>query len=223
MAQHAAYSPQIQRWPAGPGLVGVAEIVADCAVEMDVHQTRQRIGTARVNDLSPSCGAAPKTIGEPSRMMKILFLKRQPSWAFTFLVIIYAVFLRKSDLAQGLSLVADQNGSRGASAGCWRGPPGVIEAERTPFDDVGLAALPLATIRDLAGLPGRLDYLWCRPAWGPGRRCRREEALLASGLLLQVNAVGAQLKCTLVRLIEADVAVVADAQRLQVNRRPLVN
>ena len=33
------------------GLVGVAEIVTDCAVEMDVHQTRQRIGTARVNDI----------------------------------------------------------------------------------------------------------------------------------------------------------------------------
>ena len=31
--------------------IGIAEIMTDRAVEMDIHQTRQRVGTARVNDI----------------------------------------------------------------------------------------------------------------------------------------------------------------------------
>ena len=118
------------------------------------------------------------------------------------------MFLRKSDLAQGF-LVADQNevGVHLQDAG---GDLRRDGAEERLLDDVGLA-LAVGDHQDLAGLHDRLD------AHGVGLLGDQvgvavEEALVGlDGLLLQVNAVGAQLEC-LVRLIEADVAVVADAQ-----------
>ncbi len=51
---------------------------------------------------------------------------------------------------------------------------------------------------------------------GPGLVAVKEALVGLDGLLGQVDAVGAQLK-GLARLVEADVAVVADAQQLQID------
>ena len=94
-------------------------------------------------------------------------------------------------------------------------------AEERLLDDVGLA-LAVGDHQDLAGLHDGLD------AHGVGLLGDQvgvavEEALVGlNGLLFQVNAVGAQLE-GLVRLVEADVAVVADAQQLQVHAADTVD
>lgn len=112
---------------------------------MDVHQTRQRIGTARVNDILALLRGRAKDDAAIADD-EVLFHKAAAVAVDFCILIIIAVFLRKSDLAQGF-LVADQNevGVHLQDAGGDLRRDGAEERLLT----MSALPLPLATIRTL--------------------------------------------------------------------------